>query len=153
MKKIFIKMVLLLGVLLAIPYYMMGGAMPSFMSDFLPSKNATATKGVNGISSALTDETVTVYEWVDEKGRKHFSNRAPAGQNAKAMQLRPDTNLIQAVRPQVETATPRAKVTTLGKVQNPYSPGGAKQLMKDAKGVQEMLNQRFDQQQQMINQR
>jgi len=109
-------------------------------------------KGVTGIGSAVTDQAVTVYEWVDEKGRKHFSSAAPTGQNVKTLYLRPDTNLIQAVKPPVEALTPRPKVTSIGgKMQSPYSPGGAKKLIDDAKNVQEMLNQRFEQQQKLIN--
>ena len=153
MKKIFIKMILLIGVLLAVPYYMMGGAMPDFMTSLLPSGSSQNLKGVSGIGSAVTDEAVTVYEWVDEKGRKHFSNTPPAGQNAKALQLRPDTNLIQAVKPQVEKVAPRPKVTSIGEMKSPYTPGGAKKLIDDAKNVQEMLNQRFDQQKALIDQR
>lgn len=152
MAKIFIKMIALVGVLLAVPYYMMGGAVPDFLSGFSGSSVPTPT-GVSGIGNAVTDKDVTVYQWVDEKGVKHYSNTPPAGQQAETLHLRSDTNLIKAIEPPAEKKPSRPKVTSIGGgMTNPYSPGGAKKLMDDAKNVQELLNQRFERQQEILNQ-
>ncbi len=154
MAKILIKMIVLVGVLLAVPYYMMGGAVPGFLSGFFSGSSAPAPKGVSGIGNAVTDKEVTVYQWVDEKGGKHFSNTPPPNQQVKALHLRPDTNLVKAVEAPAEKKPSRPKVTSIGsKLSNPYTPGGAKKLMDDAKNVQELLNQRFEKQQELINQR
>lgn len=154
MKKLFFKVVVLVAVMLAVPYYLLGGgSLPDFMKGI---SQETAKKPMN-ISNAVTDKDVTVYKWVDDQGRTHFSSTPPTGQETETMQLRADANVVQAVKTadKEEEEASAGSVLSLGEaasegegLPNPYSPEGVKQLIEDAKNVQEMLNKRYQQQDQ-----
>ncbi len=153
--KIF-KMLLVLGIMLAIPLIYMGRFEPM---AFLDSGLSTGRSGFDelkgktpkNLSNAITDEKVQVYKWRDKNGVMQFSNMPPAdGGNAQQVTLDPNSNLIQAVKiPEKETES-EVKVEKK-KSLNPYSVNGAKKVIDDAMAVEDMMNQRHEQQQKMLN--
>lgn len=154
MKKLFVKLVILVGILLTVPYYMLGGAgLPDFLKDLLPSQKPQKMAVPENLSSVVTDKEVTVYKWVDEQGHVNFSSTPPIGKQAEVKQLSPETNVLQAIKlPEKEEeqeAGPR--VTKVGEgLHNPYTKEGVEKLIDDAQNVKDMLNQRNDMQQEML---
>jgi len=173
MKKLFIKLMIVVVVMLTVPYYFLGGSLPVpgflqglFSGSGSDNKPMTAT-------SVRTDRDVTVYKWVDENGRTHFSEKPPIGKVAEAMELKTDTNVMQAVK--IPEAEPEpddfgSRIISLGKspdeksdsddddenemaggeLENPYSPEGVQKLIENAKNVSKMMDQRTKQQQSIL---
>jgi Domain of unknown function (DUF4124) len=143
------KMMVPIIMMLLIYGYMMGG---DKVLNFMDNMPQAKPKGVEGISSAVTDEEVTVYQWVDEKGVKHYSNSKPVGKSVDELKMSPKANVIQAVKPQVVVEEPKTggKVTSI--TASPYSPGGAREMIDKTKGLKDMMNQRAEDQQSMLDQ-
>lgn len=140
------KMMVPIVMMLLIYGYMMGGQK---MLDFMESA-PPKLKGVEGISNAVSDEDVTVYQWVDEKGIKHFSSTPPSGHSADELKLSPKANVIQAVQVEEEKETQKgAQVTTIPS--SPYSPGGAREMIDQTKDLKNMMDQRAIEQQKMLD--
>ena len=80
-----------------------------------------------------------------------FSSKPPPDTyHAEQIVLHPDSNVVQAVTvSEKETAQPVAKAENLAAT--PYSIKGMKQVVDDAKGIEEMLQQRDEQQQIILN--
>lgn len=157
MKKLLFKAILLVAVLLALPYYLLGGGnMPGFLKNIMPEKTATEAKLPKNISNVVTDKEVTYYKWVDDQGHTHFSNTPPTGQQAEKKTLRPDTNIVKAVKVPEKEEESGGGLFNLGnsdkkkgdddvdptKLENPYSPEGISNLMKKAEKAKEMMNAR-----------
>lgn len=159
MKKLFFKLVVVVIVLLAVPYYFLGGSLPlpGFLQGMF-SGSGDSNKPLSA-TSVRTDRDVTVYKWVDEKGHTHFSEKPPMGKVAQTIELKTNTNLMQAVKvPESEQAEEAsgAKVFSLGKsfdsdpdnkasdggLENPYTPEGVQNLIENAKNVSKMMDQR-----------
>ncbi len=151
MKKLLIKVVLLVGIMLTVPYYLLGaGSMPDFLKDFLGSK--TEKPALPGdLSSVTTDKNVTVYKCRDQSGQVQFSD-VPCGDASETIHLRPDTNVVKAVKvPEKEEEDGGSSLISLGskkdkdgnvELPNPYSPEGVQQIIKDAQQAAETLNKR-----------
>lgn len=169
MKKLFIKLVVVVTVMLTVPYYFLGGSLP--LPGFLTGM-FSETKEPLSATSVRTDRDVTVYKWVDENGRTHFSEAPPVGEVAETMELKTNTNVMQAVKiPDQEEEEDNfgGTIISLGKssgsksdpdkdnessdgeLENPYSPEGIENLIDNAKNVSKMMNQRQKQQQQILN--
>ena len=141
------KMMIPIIMMLLIYGYMMGGQQLIDFMDKVPVKE----KGVEGIGNAVTDEDVTVYQWVDEKGVKHYSNTKPVANNVEELKMSANANVIKAVKVPEEEAPPGGgSVTSV--LKSPYSPGGAKAMMDDTTKLKNTLNQRMQQQQEMLEQ-
>ena len=152
-KKLLIKVGLIVGILMAAPYYYFGGGdIPDFLQNFgWGGGQAEKPKLPENITNVVTDKAVTVYKWVDENGVQHFGSIPPAGVVAEVKHLKPDQNVIQAIKiPEVEEEETASgpKVTNI--VKNPYSKEGVEELIDSAKGVQEMLDQRLEDQKKMM---
>lgn len=153
--KIF-KMLIMLGIMLAIPLVYMGRFEPMAFLDSGLSAGRSGFDELKGkapknLSNAITDEKVQVYKWRDKNGVMQFSNVPPAdGGKAQRVTLDPNSNLMQAVKTPEKTAEPEQKVATK-KSLNPYSVKGAKKVIDDAMAVEDMINQRHEQQQKMLN--
>lgn len=154
MKFKILSMLVTLGVLSVMPMIYMGKFDPLSFIDSGLSKGGSEfkqlkAKAPKNLSNAVTDEKVQVYKWRDENGVMQFSNTPPpAGGAAERVVLDPNSNLMQAVKipeqeqeikPEVEAESP-----------NPYSVKGMKKVMDDARGVEQMLQQRHEGQQQML---
>lgn len=108
-------------------------------------------KAPKNLSTVTTDEKVQVYKWRDENGVLQFSNTPPAHmKNAEQIELNPNHNVVEATKvPEVEvrdtSSSPQAQV------HNPYTPGGMKQAVENAQGIEAMLQDRADQQKKMMD--
>ena len=143
------KMMLPLIMIALIYGYMMGGhKVLDFMSNL-----STQSKGVEGVGNAVTNEDVTIYQWTDEKGVKHYSNTQPAGESVNELVLPANANVIQAVKAPPEKEQKEARggqVTSL--LKSPYSPGGGKEMIDQTTDLKNTLNQRMQEQQNILEQ-
>ena len=150
--KIF-SMLVILGVVSVMPMIYMGKFDPLSFLESGFSKGGSEfsklkAKAPKNLSNVVTDEKVQVYKWRDEHGVMQFSNTPPpTGGAAEQVVLDPNHNLMQAVKvpeeaeveQQVEAESP-----------SPYSVKGMKKVMDDARGVEELLQQRHEGQQEMM---
>ena len=150
--KIF-SMLVILAVLSVMPMIYMGKFDPlSFFESGFSMGGSEFTKlkakAPKSLSNAVTDEKVQVYKWRDEHGVMQFSNTPPpTGGAAEQVVLDPNSNLMQAVKlPEEEEVKPEVEAES----PNPYSVKGMKKVVDDAKGVEQLLQQRHESQQQML---
>lgn len=148
------KMMVPIVIMILIYGYMMGGDkvmgfLDQFSKESFSRENLT---GVEGISNAVTDEAVTVYQWVDEKGVKHFSNSRPAGQAVDELRMSPNANVIQSVKAVEEKAEAKQGGQVISILKSPYSPGGGKEIMDKTQGLKSTLDKRTQDQQKMMDQ-
>jgi len=142
--------------------YIMTGKSP-FANFKLPNLSFEKKDLSKNINKALNSGKQQAYKWTDSNGVVHYSSEPPAHlattediQQAKArkqletLQIDPNTNLIQGTEPK-EDKEERVEPTSQP-LQNVYSPGGAQKLMEDAKNVEKLLNDRFEQQKKAIEQ-
>ena len=153
-KKLLIKVSIIVGIMVAVPYYFYGGGkMPGFLQDFGWGGGSAKPVVPENFSNVVTDKAVTVYKWVDENGIQHFGSTPPAGVVAEAKHLKPSQNVIQALKiPEKEDADKEESIKKDdGVLKNPYNPENMKQIINDAKNVQKLLDQRFENQKEMMN--
>ncbi len=154
MKLKILSMLIILGVLSVLPMIYMGKFDPLAFIDSGFSNGASEfkklkAKAPKNISNAVSDEKVQVYKWRDENGVMQFSNTPPLNSSqAEQVELDPNKNLVQAVKVP-EKEEPKQVVKT--EAPNPYSVKGMKKVMDDAKGVEDMLQQRHEDQQKAYN--
>lgn len=155
MKLKILSMLITLGVLSVIPMIYMGKFDPLSFIDSGFSNGASEfeklkAKTPKNLTSVLTDEKVQVYKWRDKNGVMQFGNTPPTTvTNAEMVVLNPNNNLIQAVKIPEKKEEP--KEAAKAEVPNPYSVKGMKKVMKDARDVGDMLQQRHDEQQKMLD--
>ena len=166
MGKLIFKMLLMTGIFVGISNYMlyiMTGKSP-FANFKLPSFSLEKKDLSKNISKALNSGKQQAYKWTDSNGVVHYSSEPPTHlataediQQAKAqkqletLQIDPNTNLIQGTELLEDKEEEQVK-STPQPLQNVYSPGGAQKLMEDAKNVEKLLNDRFEQQKKAIEQ-
>ncbi|MDH5767261.1 MAG: DUF4124 domain-containing protein [Gammaproteobacteria bacterium] len=148
-KKLVVKVVfkfgMILGIFLGMTYYFYGAGNLSGFFSGLDFEKEEAGKSVlpDTIQSVVTDQEVTVYQWVDENGIKQFGSLPPEGIGAEAMHLKPDQNVV----PSVKVTESKEDEEETGRdepiLKNPYNPDTVKQLINDAKNVKELLDQRY----------
>ncbi len=99
------------------------------------------------------------YKWYDADGNLQFTTEPPPdGIEYTAKGFDPNANVIQAVKlPQPETEageTAAAQEPSSGTdgIGNPYSPEAIEKLFKDAKNIENILNQRMKDQEAVLNQ-
>ncbi len=151
--KIF-TMLVTLGILSVVPMIYMGKFDPMAFFDSSLSTGVSEFKNLKAkapknLSNVVTDKKVQVYKWRDKNGIMQFSNTPPpTGGGAEKIELNPNKNIVQAVKiPEQEEPEKVAKTET----PNPYSVKGMKKVMGDAKGVEELLQKRHEDQQKMMN--
>jgi len=150
--KIF-TMLLTLGVLSVVPMIYMGKFDPMAFFDSSISKGSAELKNLKnsvpaGLSNVSSSEKVQVYKWRDKNGIMQFSNTPPTVNHAESILINPNNNLIQAIKIPEKKET---KKTLEKQSASPYSAAGMKKVMHDAKGVEQMLQKRHEQQQKMMN--
>lgn len=130
--------------------------LPDFSSPSLP--NVPRLDSITD-SASLDEGEVEIYEWIDSEGAIQFSNQPPpAGVEYRVRQFDRNANVIQSVElPSGEagTAAVEAQESSPGDPQespSPYTPEGVQKLMDDAKNIEKLLNQRFQNQESVINQ-
>ena len=154
MKFKILSMLITLGILSVTPMIYMGKFDPLSFIDSGFSNGASEfkklqAKAPKNLTNVVTDKKVQVYKWRDKNGVMQFGNTPPATvTNAEQVALNPNNNLIQAVKiPKKEEPKEAAKA----ELPNPYSVKGMKKVMNDARGVEDLLQQRHEAQQKMMN--
>jgi len=151
MKFKILSLLVTLGFLSVMPMIYIGKLNPLafFDSGLDNGLSELKAKAPENFSNAVTEEKVSVYKWRDKNGVMQFSNTPPAsGAVAELIVLKPNSNIVQAVKiPQQEAFTEEVNRSA----PNPYSIQGMKQVMDDAKGVEQLLQNRHEQQQKMLN--
>ncbi len=109
------------------------------------SENAMST-GEQGEGSTVGK--TQVYQWRAADGSIQFSDTPPANQQAKELWIDPNANLVQGLpdKPEptasAEVEQSQAPQPSAGLSPMTISPSQAKQLMKDAKNIQNLVDQR-----------
>lgn len=95
----------------------------------------------------------TVYKWIDENGLTQYSAEPPPDQlQSKTLTLDPNTNIVQAIKMPNEEKEEESKPAQVALPQGPiYSPESIKKLIDDAQGIETLLQDRFDKQNDMLN--
>ena len=153
MKFKILSMLIILGILSVVPMIYMGKFDPLALIDSGLEVDLGVSglneKGVKNLSNVVTDEKVQVYRWRDQNGVMQFSNvPPPTVTDAEQIVLDPNSNMLQAVKI-AETEEPKRVANT--ESPNPYSIEGMKKVMDDAKGIEQLLQDRHEQQQKMLN--
>ena len=95
------------------------------------------------------EEPVTVYKWTDKYGRMQFGNTPPPDAvGVEVMSVKQNNNIIDPIK--VPPPVAKSSGSSSFEMPNPYSPGGMKKVLDDAKGIEEMLQKRHEQQQKKI---
>lgn len=119
---------------------------------------------VPAISDEVPGSSVTedvIYQWKDADGNLHFTTAPPPeGVEYTERSFDPNANVIQAVKPKAasevanggdaEVSSESAEGIEEGKIGNPYTPEKIEKLVKDAKDVQKKLNERYQKQQEIL---
>lgn len=149
MGKLLAKIAMMLFVMLGISnygYYLMTGNLP-FSGFKLPDFSTPSLSEVN----PLSDGKDKAYKWTDEHGVTHYSNEEPPVESAaEIIEVDPNTNIIQSIEiPEKET---EKEPSTITPVEGPlYKPENIKKLIDDAKNVEKVLQDRHEQQEEIIN--
>jgi len=151
--KIF-SLLVILGVMSVTPMIYMGKFDPvatinSVMSGELPGIEKIKATTVGSINKVAPAAKVQVYKWRDENGVMQFSNTPPQAGMAQSVELDPNRNVIDAVKVPVKEEAETETAAPV-KAPSPYSVSGMKQVMDDAKGVEEMLQKRHEEQQKRL---
>lgn len=126
--------------------------LPDFSMPDLPSMPSAGKMG----SSVDGGGQDIVYQWYDADGNVQFTTEPPPqGIEYTVKGFDPDTNVIQAVElpreeaPADETTGQAEKMDEIG---NPYDPERIEKLFEDAKNVEKLLKQRFEDADAALNQ-
>ncbi len=96
-----------------------------------------------------------LYKWRDEKGVIHYTSEKPAEniRSLESIKLSNDTNVVPAVPvPQTSSAiNNQQQALSTEAPTNVYSPEGIKHLFDQAKSIQNLMNEQFTQQENIIN--
>ncbi len=147
MKKLIIKSILMICVFMGISQYfvyIMTGKSP--LDGF---KTPDLSFGSDDIKNAVTGGKQTVYKWVDENGVTQYTAEPPPEQAVTAVELDPNMNIVKGVEmPEDEKEKSAPKVTL---PEGPiYSPKSVKKLMDDAQNVEKLLDDRFKEQEKVL---
>ena len=155
MKLKILSMLVILGIMAVTPMILTGKFDPMAFIDSGFSNGASEfsklkARAPKNLSSVVSDEKVEVYKWRDENGVMQFSNTPPPTvSNAKQVVLDPNHNLVQAVKVPEEEEAPAKSAEV--EAPSPYSMKGMKKVMDDAKGIEDLLQQRHQDQQKRLN--
>lgn len=141
-----------------------GSTMMSFSDFELPDFSSPSLPDLPQVdditeSAGIGDRQVTIYEWQDSDGNLQFANETPPpGTEFRIRQFDPDANVIQSVTWPAETPDAPAgdatqpETSAADQAPNAFSPESVKKLMDNAKNIENLLNQRFQNQQSAIDQ-
>ncbi len=161
--KLFAKlMIAALFIAMALPFTILkdknGNTLMSFDNLKLPNFSMPDMPDTKKLTSG-SGQTDYFYKWYDGDGNVQFTTEPPPeGVEYTVKGYDPDTNLIQAVKAPVEAApepAPRDSAKPdldTGALDNPYSPENVKKMIDEAKNVQKILNQRYQDQESALNQ-
>ncbi|HEB81314.1 MAG TPA: DUF4124 domain-containing protein [Gammaproteobacteria bacterium] len=147
--KIF-TMLVILGLLAVTPMIYMGRFDPMAVFDGGVSRlEKLKAKAPKNLTSVVTDKKVQVYQWRDQNGILQYSNTPPVGITAKQVTLSPDKNVIQSTRVTPAKVDVRNGASSTD-ITRPYSVSGMKQVMEDARNVEQVLKKSHEDRQKML---
>ena len=164
MAKLITKMLLMVGVVFGISNYFLylsTGKTPfSKASLSLPSL-ADGKSKLDSLSKSgkklVKGDIQKAYKWTDSEGVVHYSSEAPAPEQAvEILHVNPNTNLIRGARPAPKDnteSTPTPTNDTVLPQGQVYNPKNVKKLIDDAKNVQKLMDQRYQQTEQALKDR
>ena len=165
--KLFVKLMFaLLFLAVMLPFTVLkgpdGGTLMSFSDIGLPDfsmPDIPSMPSGDDMKSAIDGGKDVVYQWRDAEGTVQFTTEPPpAGVDFTVRDFDPNTNVIQAVELPVEEVEeePEEVAESPDKVlddpDNPYSPENVKKLIQEAKDIQKVLNERYKDQDALLNQ-
>ena len=110
---------------------------------------SAAKDPLTAVDNATDKNATQVYKWQDAAGEWHFSNKPPpAGIKGSVETYRNDVNITQAIQPPIEIAPESEKkaATDIPDTASPLlpitDPDRVKQLIDDARNVQNLVNDR-----------
>lgn len=115
---------------------------------------------VDAVKNRVTPKTkkteTYLYKWRDEKGVIHYTSEKPADEikNLESIKIDNQTNVVPAVSDNSANVEPRQEQSANSSTTIPnnlYSPEGVKQLFDQAKNVQNLMNEQFSQQEQVLD--
>ena len=142
--------------------YLMTGRLPSIVKQppEIPAFNISKlTKSISTklrINSEEKDtENKYLYKWRDTNGVMHYTSDKPQKDiNYESIRLSNDTNVVPAVS-ESDTTSEHPVQQQLPSTEMPanvYSPEGIEQLFNQAKDIQNLVNEQFEQQEVISNQ-
>jgi hypothetical protein len=133
----------------------------SLLSDISISKLSNSISGkaesVNQNIKPEAEESY-LYKWRDEKGVIHYTSEKPSVEinNLESMKINNQSNVIPALSysknsSNTEQAQQISRQLSTELPENIYSPEGIKQLFDQARGIQNLMDDQFNQQENLIN--
>lgn len=163
MLKFLYKIILILVMLFGIRMYanyMMTGKTPELQVNKPALPEVSISKLTNSLSNKVDSvkdkftpkakkQETYLYKWRDEKGVIHYTSEKPAAQitNLESIKIDNQTNVVPAVSDNSSKTEPAQQQNTpvsSGMPANIYSPEGIKQLVDQAKNVQNLMNQQYE---------
>lgn len=159
MKSTIISMLIVLGLMVALPMIFLGDhKLPDLSGLHFARPGASGgIKMSSEIADVTTDKPVHIYRWRDAHGILQLSNTKPKGVDAEEVELKPNLSSMDPVKPLPEDLTTTSgsgnptSATTGPGLSNPYTPDGMKQLVEQAGELKKVLNQQQADQEQQIN--
>jgi len=170
--KLFVKLMLALVVLaVLLPFTLLknnqGKTLMSFSDLRLPDFNLPGLPGMSASRELIPAQAGsgamdTFYKWYDPTGNVQFTTEPPpAGVEYTVKQYDPNANVIQAVTLPVEEteiaasgstahANPASEKSAQAQT-NPYDSKSIDKLFEDTRNVEQLLNQRINNQNEIIN--
>lgn len=137
-------LVSILAVVFATPY-----VLPKISPKF---KQISSTE-----NSKSTNNSVTYYKWQDANGNWQFSDKSPEGLDITKVKVNTNTNILQSFKEKVSNKLETSQTTSeKDKEANiPTSPiilpSQAKELIEDAKNIEQLMEDRQNKITQQIN--
>ncbi len=137
-------------------YYMYAttGKVP-FMSSFNkgPSTTQELREKITNKASISSSGKQTFYKWKDEFGQWHFGEKAPDGVKSISINYNPDENVISSVK--IKAKETIKKGFSMPSSDAPsgadaYNPAQIQKTLQDAKNIQNLINQRYKEQQEAL---
>jgi len=121
----------------------------------LQQQASSLGKQVEKTLSGAEENPSGIYKWQDEQGTWHYGDAPPNTAQSTEMNIDLQQNVIDAV---VSRGKPAAETEEKTKPESPlpsgstYNPSTVKKLVNDAQGLQQKLDQRFNQQRELLSQ-
>lgn len=151
----FFKLLLKAGVTLGvmfIGYKFILGGMSGMSLPGLSDLEDAVPDGLGELGNAVIEKDVTVYQWTDSQGVTHFGGTPPTGQGAyESKVISANTNLMKAQKVAEIEEEEKPKGSRITRVGSVYSPEGVKDVVDDAKDLQKMMDDRMEQQEELLN--